>query len=311
MRKRSGTMLYSKSQPVPDKQSMDFTLYWFMFPVSILVATCAMLSGIGGAALFTPIFILVFPLLGPEYVLGTTIAAIGTALITQTFGFLSGFVGYYRRRLIDYGLAWRIVRVSVPVAVLGAITAGVVHDSVLLASYAMLVAILAIVMWRNRPPTAPHGSHAASRMREIIDSRGKTYTYEEPTLGPRSYALTGTGAFLTGMVSVGIGEVTISKLARKGVPIAVAAATSVLVVIVTIVFASTTLVVQLVQGGGWMAVPWNLLVYDIPGVLIGGQIGPRLQGKVAPHTMRRAISVLFVLLAAAMLFVSLRKAGVL
>lgn len=30
---------------------MDFTLYWFMFPVPICVATCAMLSGIGGAAL--------------------------------------------------------------------------------------------------------------------------------------------------------------------------------------------------------------------------------------------------------------------
>ena len=130
-------------------------------------------------------------------------------------------------------------------------------------------------------------------------------------LGPRSYALTGTGAFLTGMVSVGIGEVTISKLTRKGVPIAVAAATSVLVVIITIVFASTTLVAQLVQAGGWMAVPWNLLVYDIPGVLIGGQIGPRLQGKVAPHTMRRAISVLFVLLAVAMMSVSLRKVGLL
>jgi uncharacterized membrane protein YfcA len=42
---------------------MDFTLYWFMFPVSIVVATCAMLSGIGGAALFTPIFILLFPLI--------------------------------------------------------------------------------------------------------------------------------------------------------------------------------------------------------------------------------------------------------
>ena len=32
---------------------MDFTLYWFMFPVSIGVATCAMLSGIGGAGLFS------------------------------------------------------------------------------------------------------------------------------------------------------------------------------------------------------------------------------------------------------------------
>lgn len=67
---------------------MDFTLYWFMFPVAIVVATCAMLSGIGGAALFTPIFVLIFPLLGPEYVLASTTAAVGTALITQTFGFL-------------------------------------------------------------------------------------------------------------------------------------------------------------------------------------------------------------------------------
>jgi hypothetical protein len=56
-------------------------------------------------------------------------------------------------------------------------------------------------------------------------------------------------------------------------------------------------------------VPWNLLCYDIPGVLIGGQIGPRLQGRVSPHAMRRAISVLFVLLSIAMMFVALRKLG--
>ena len=131
---------------------MDFTLYWFMFPVAIVVATLAMLSGIGGAALFTPIFILLFPLLGPEYVLHSTIAAISAALITQTFGFFSGFIGYYRRQLIDFALAGRILRVAVPVGVFGALTATYVHDSVLLAGYAMLVAILAIVMWRNKPP---------------------------------------------------------------------------------------------------------------------------------------------------------------
>ena len=111
------------------------------------------------------------------------------------------------------------------------------------------------------------------------------------------------------MVSVGIGEVTISKLSRKGVPIAVAAATSVLVVIVTVAFASTTLAVQLIRDGGGTAVPWDLLLYDIPGVLIGGQIGPRLQGKVAPHTMRRAIAILFVVLAIAMLSVAYTKSG--
>jgi len=290
---------------------MDFTLYWFMFPVSILVATCAMLSGIGGAALFTPIFILVFPLLGPEYVLESTIAAIGTALITQTFGFLSGFVGYYRRRLIDFRLAARIVLVSVPVAIVGALTAGIVHDSVLLASYAILVAVLSIVMWRNRPPeTTAAVAMKDAGWRTITDSCGHRYSYDVPTFSPAGSALTATGAFLTGMVSVGIGEVTISQLTRKGLPIAVAAATSVMVVITTVVFASAALVVQMVEDGGWMAVPWNLLCYDIPGVLIGGQIGPRLQGRISPHTMRRAISVLFVVLAVAMMFVAVRKLGI-
>ena len=291
---------------------MDFTLYWFMFPVSILVATCAMLSGIGGAALFTPIFILVFPILGPEYVLGSTIAAIATALITQTFGFLSGFIGYYRRKLIDYRLAGRIVVVSVPVAIAGALTAGVVHDSVLLASYALLVAVLSVVLWRNRPPaTAAAVAMKDPAWRTIVDSKGHTYAYDVPRLGTGSNLLTATGAFLTGMVSVGIGEVTISQLTRKGLPIAIAAATSVMVVITTVVFASTTLFAQMIKGAGWTAVPWNLLCYDIPGVLIGGQIGPRLQGRVSPHTLRRAISVLFVLLSVAMMFVALRKSGVL
>ncbi len=288
-------------------RAVDFTLYWFMFPVSIVVATLAMLSGIGGAALFTPIFILVFPLLGPEYVLHSTVAAITAALITQTFGFFSGFVGYYRRKLIDYELAWRIMRVSIPVAIIGALTASMVHDSVLLAGYSILVAVLAVVMWLNRPPPHVPEGRMDDSIRSVIDSRGHEFRYRSPHLGIRSYSLTSLGAFLTGMVSVGIGEVTISKLTRKGLPIAVAAATSVLVVIMTVVFASTTLAVQLIREGGWTAVPWDLLVYDIPGVLIGGQIGPRLQGKIAPHTMRRAIAILFVILAVAMMTVAYRK----
>lgn len=278
-----------------------------MFPVSIVVATCAMLSGIGGAALFTPIFVLVFPLLGPEYALDSTIAAVAAALITQTFGFLSGFVGYWRRRLIDYELAANILWVAVPVAFAGALVASYVHDSILLAGYAILVAVLAVVMWRNRAPRAML-SETFVESRSITDSRGHTFEYGVPRLGIQSRAATALGAFLTGMVSVGIGEITISKLTRKGLPVAVAAATSVLVVIVTVLVASSTLAVQLIRDGGWTAVPWDLLVYDIPGVLIGGQIGPRLQGIIAPHTIRRAIAVLFVVLAVAMAGVAWRNA---
>ena len=245
---------------------MDFTLYWFMFPVSICVATCAMLSGIGGAALFTPIFVLLFPLLGPEYVLASTFAAISTALLTQTFGFISGFIGYYRRRMIDFDLALRFIKVSAPVAVLGALVAHIVHDAILIAAYATLVFVLAIgMLFLRRQQTS----------RPNFDS--PTPRPEFPT---RDFAITGLGAFLTGMVSVGIGEVIISRLTRRGVPVGTAAATSVAIVMFTILLATATLITQMVRGGGFGAIPWNLICYVVPGVAIGGQIGPRLQGLV-------------------------------
>ena len=156
--------------------TMDFTLYWFMFPVSIGVATCAMLSGIGGAALFTPIFVLLFPLLGPEYALQSTLAAISAALITQTFGFLSGFVGYSRRGLIDYRLARRMLVFSIPVAVLGALTASRIEDSLLLFCYASLVLILSIGLWQHRTVGVSE-TVSPDQTTTIVDSSGKTHQY--------------------------------------------------------------------------------------------------------------------------------------
>ena len=267
-----------------------------MFPVAIGVATCAMLSGIGGAALFTPIFVLLFPLLGPEYVLASTFAAISTALLTQTFGFLSGFVGYYRRRMIDFDLAVRFIKITVPVAVLGALVAHAVRDAILIAAYAVLVLVLAIGLFRRR-------HHETAR------PNYDNYDHK-PHIPSSDFFLTGGGAFLTGLVSVGVGEVIVSRLTRRGLPVGIAAATSVAIVFVTIMFATTTLVTQLIRDGGVGAVPWNLIVYEVPGVLIGGQIGPRLQGLVSQRTMQRAIAALFIVLAIAMMTVSLRKFGV-
>jgi len=275
---------------------MDFTLYWFMFPVAIVVATCAMLSGIGGAALFTPIFVLLFPILGPEYVLASTFAAISTALLTQTFGFLSGFIGYYRRRMIDFDLAVRFVKISVPIGILGALVAHSVHDGILIAAYAMLVLVLAIgMLFLRKPPLSRPNYDDASQRPEIKNS---------------DVYLAGGGAFLTGLVSVGIGEVLISRLTKRGIPVGIAAATSVAIVFATILAATTALVTQLIRDGGVGAVPWNLIMYEVPGVLIGGQIGPRLAGRVSQRTMERAIGALFVFLAVAMMTVALRKLGV-
>ena len=62
----------------------------------------------------------VFPLLGPDYPLESAAAAVASALLTETFGFASGLVGYARRDLVDWAVAREILAVALPGALVGA-----------------------------------------------------------------------------------------------------------------------------------------------------------------------------------------------
>jgi uncharacterized membrane protein YfcA len=296
---------------------LDWVQYWFMFPISIGVATTAMLSGIGGAALFIPIFVIIFPILGPEYPL-TTAAAIGSALLTEVFGFSSGFVGYYRKKLIDFHSAIPFLIVSVPIAILGAILLATMKEQevFLKGLYALLMLLLCPIILRH----TPHDKITDSKqivgekklnskiIRTITAKDGHIYKYDKPRLGVFGVFTTGIGSFLTGLLSVGIGEVIMPQLVKRNrIPVAVAAATSVFIVIITIASASFTQVTALIAAGGVNAIPWNLVVYTVPAVVIGGQIGPRLQGKISQRTMEKIIAILFGVIGISMGFIVVRQ----
>jgi len=288
----------------------DWTLYWFMFPVALCVATTATFSGIAGSALFAPIFLVVFPLLGPEYQFPGVAAAIGAALLTATFGLSSGVVAYLRRRLIDFRSAVPFILVAVPFGIFGAFMLAALkeHQVLLRGAYALLMAVLATILFRRRKPgpvaaAAPDGASAWQEMREIVERDGTVYRFAVPRQG-KGAAATGLGAFLTGLLGGGIGEVVLPQLARRNrVPIQVAAATSLFVVVLTVASASFTLV----AAGGLTAVPWNVVVYTVPAVLIGGQIGPRLQGKVSQRAVEVGVGCLFTVIGVAMAVTALRN----
>ncbi|MBT4588884.1 MAG: sulfite exporter TauE/SafE family protein, partial [Rhodospirillaceae bacterium] len=200
-----------------DLAQFDWTLYWFMFPVAMCVATTAMLSGIGGAAMFAPIFMIIFPIMGPEYPFENIAAAIGVALLTEVFGFSSGFVGYYRKRLIDFKSAIPFILVGVPIGIVGAIllTTFKEFEEVLRGSYALLMLILSYELIRHHDPLqemhldTENGDAAEKAQRPTMTITGRdgtTYTYKKPRQGKGAIA-TGIGGFLTGLLGVGIGEV--------------------------------------------------------------------------------------------------------
>lgn len=264
--------------------------YAFMFPVSILVATAAISSGIGGAALYGPIFLIAFPVLGPQYPLASPAAAVGIAILVETFGFGSGVVAYTRKGLIDFNTALKYAFFSVPAALfssefvaLPAIVLKVVYSLLMLS----LSAFLLLKMTSNEP--VPQGTHHETSFM----SRGDDDIRGQYQLEVQDVALAVFGGVLCGLLGVGIGELVLPQLIRKGFSLSVAAATSTLVVALTCFGCAGVQISSLIEAGGISAVPVNLVMYMIPGVVIGAQVAAALQGSVSKNVLLRAIGVLF------------------
>ncbi len=107
-----------------------------------------------------------------------------------------------------------------------------------------------------------------------------------------------------GTGSVGLAELQEYHLvARCRVPSPVAVGTSIFVVICTVLVASAGHVYGFAAGADASALRnvMNVVIFTIPGVLIGGQIGPRLQARLNPDVVKVSISVLFILVGLFML----------
>ena len=194
------------------------------------------------------------------------------------------------------------------------------YEEVLRGSYALLMLILSYIVLKHhesKPESRGNkgidlsrdkGSTRHTIKKRKIESRdGTIYEYPAPRQG-RGVLATGLGGFLTGLLGVGIGEVVMPQLVkRNSVPIPVAAATSVFIVIVVVASASFTQITTLIAEGGLNSVPWNVVVYTIPAVIIGGQIGPRLQGKISQRSMEKGIAYLFFVIGVAMAWIAVKN----
>lgn len=273
---------------------MDWTVYWFMLPVCVVVASVAMFSGISGAALLAPVFLIGFPLLDVPRL--STAAAIGTSLFLETFGFGVGVARYASMRLVDVRTARSIVVVTVPLGAAGAMAARHVPAPWLRIGYGVVMAVLAVVLAHREPGrvaavqgaapalvSASDRSHppcGAGQARRVVSAAGRHFDYCAHGLGLQRL-LSGVGAFVAGLISTGVGEATLPGLVRRSrFPVEVAAATSTVIVAGTVTGAAGTHLVQLASEGGLGAIPWNLLVWAVP----GGRWNAR-----TPHPLRGAL----------------------
>jgi hypothetical protein len=275
--------------------------FWYMLPVGVAIATVAMASGVGGATFFAPLFILGLGL-PPEL-------AVGSGLVVEVFGFGSGVYAYVRRQLIDYTVGGMLLSATVPAAIAGVVIAHFADPDLLKLILGMGLFAVAVSFLRapdeETEAALDEMAHETPDEAETClvsaDDEEICYTVCNTTEGR---LISGIGGLFVGMVSSGLGELNgYFLLQRCRVPSSVAVATSVFVVAITALIASAGHVFQVAQGGlTGLATMGNLLLFTVPGVVIGAQLGPMLAERVPDRLMEIGLGVLFTITAGLLLF---------
>lgn len=261
---------------------------WWVFPAAVLFATVAIGSGVSGALFFSPFFMLVVGL--------TPAQAIGAGLVTEVFGMGNGLRAYVRQRLVDYATARWLLAGALPTVVVGAAVAHRVSDSLLKVVFGTGLLVLAGFLFLfPAPEDCEPGARKGPVIREKSEGKGMTVirsrdgrVYEYPTCWrPPGVGLAAVGGALTGLISAGLPEVSTTQLIlRCGIPARVAVATSVF-----------TLAITAALGAGIHALSaqpaWAVVLWSVPGVLIGSTIGSRVGEYIPAGVMEKALGGVF------------------
>ncbi len=245
-------------------------MLWLLLPAGICIATIAIFSGLGGGVLWVPLLLTVYDLQPREAVL--------CALIIQVFGQTSGTFFNLRQGLIDRRLLLQQALVALPLTVAGAALARSVEPLYIELGLGLLTFFIAYAFLSGDLLRA--GSDQA-----------------DLAAGRRLRPVSAVGGFLTGFVSVGIGDLLV-PLFNKGCKLTMArsVATGVALMMLLSTVASAS---HLALGG---SPPWQILLVAVPGVLIGGRIGSSLHHRFSEARFKELFVLLLVFLAAHITF---------
>lgn len=252
-------------------------LYFISFFVGVVISTVAMLTGIGGGVLWTPFLIVLMKIPPGE--------AVATALIIQVAGMGSGTVQYVRTGRVELRLAALYSLIAIPMAIFGSYAGERVPGSILklaLGIVSMVIALLFITGddWYGEQKRRGVG------MKEALKPK---YSYV-PVLGP----------FLSGMLSIGLGDFLVPMMVKRlrlSMDVAIGTAVVIMLVIVSISAGS-----HILFGGG---ASLKILMWAIPGVLLGGYIGPRISSRLDEVYLREIFIFLLLFIGIHLVYTSL------
>ncbi len=245
---------------------------WLALPAGIIIAAVVSAVGIGGGILWMP-FLLLLMKLGKDTV-------VLTSLLIQVAGMGSATLAFWYRQMVVRTLAAVLLVAAIPGLALGAILVGMLS-----------MANLQLILGALTLATA-----------FLFVSSGQGYTekggkrIEVKAFLPYSWLVT-VMAVASGMLSISIGEWLIPLLRGKlGLKMNFAVATSIATIFGVCVAAAS---IHLAMGA---RADMGILAWAVPGVLVGGQIGPKINERINDRKLKEIFIFLLTLIAIHMIY---------
>ncbi|MBI4963966.1 MAG: sulfite exporter TauE/SafE family protein [Desulfomonile tiedjei] len=229
---------------------------WMALPAGFIIATLATLVGFGGGILWMPYLILVAQL-DPS-------KAVVTSLVIQVGGMGSGSLAVIRAKKTDLGLSLYLAAAAFIGVPIGVWLSKLVSADYLVFLLGVLSLALALVF------VSTQDDFETSLVKKVSFRRTAPYLW-----------LSTVFAVLTGLLSMGVGDFLVPIL-RNRLRLNMESAMGACLIVMA---ANATLaaILHVAIGDKFSA---GLVLWALPGVLLGGQIGPRLAGRIPDQTLK-------------------------
>jgi len=251
--------------------------------IAFLIGIVAAMLGIGGGVFMVPVLVLL-----PWYSLDPAVAS-GTSLAAIIFTSLSSTFRYRKQRRIDYLLGLALASTTIPGAFLGSYSKSLIDTRLLGLIFAFFLIFVAARMFigkMRREDKNAAGKIKRGKTRRLIDRYGHSFTYSADI---RVILLLGLAAgFSSGLLGIGGGAVLVPAMNLGiGVPIHIAAATSMFIMIFTSAAGTITNI--------WLnQIRFDYALLLAMGIIFGAQLGAHYAAKVSSRNLQRMFGVILI-----------------
>lgn len=248
---------------------IEYFTYWYLFPISILIAILALSSGISGANFWIPVY-LIWLNIEPK-------TGFWLALLTMLFGFGSGVIKNVQQKTINGYIVKQYLKITIPAGIIGTLLVPYAPAQLLIITFASFVLL--------------YGSYSIYRYGaqgvEAVERHEKIYWTRAAVAG-----------FLKGLIATGLGKTILPGIMehKKIHSSAEAVGSTILIIFiinsVAVLFRLNAAFIAVLSSNANTIC--SIMLWVAPGVFIGGQIGPVIATKLPVRYMKLYVGVLLI-----------------